>query len=235
LKLTFKDHNTFPVWSPNGKQIAFLSVSSSGAHVFTIASDGSMLEPEQWTHGESGQVPFAWSPDGSSLLYFGEQSRLWILNMADRSTKPWLSNRFEQYGAAFSPDGHWVAYGSKQTGRIEMWMRPFVGTGAAVRVSSDGGHDPVWSRDGRELFYTNGPQLMAAQVTPSADRVRTDPPHALLDGGFTHDDADPNIRFFDAAPDGRLLIIEASEKTPSAAIVVVQHWGEELARLLPGR
>jgi serine/threonine-protein kinase len=235
LKLTFKDHNTFPVWSPDGKQIAFLSVNQSGGHVFRIASDGSALEPEQLTHGPSGEVPLAWSPDGGALLFYGAQSRLWVLNVSDRGTKPWQPGRFEEFGAAFSPDGRSVAYGSNQSGRLEIWIRPFAGAGAAVQVSSDGGHDPVWARDGRELFYTNGPQLMSARVTTDADGIRTEPPRALLEGGFTHDDADANIRFYDTAPDGRLLIIEAFEKSPSAAIVVVQHWGEELARLLPGR
>src|SRR4029077_4715391 len=129
---------------------------------------------------------------------------------------------------AFSPNGRWVAFASTQTGRFEIWMRPFSGAGPALRVSSDGGHDPVWSRDGRDVFYTNGDKLMSARVTLDASGVRAEQPQVLLDGGFTHDDADANIRFFDVAPDGRLLIIEAFEKSSGAAIVIVQHWGEEL-------
>ena len=235
LKLTFKNHNTFPVWSPDGKRIAFLSVNAGGGHVFGVASDGGTLDPEQLTRGQAGEVPLAWSPDGASLLFFGTLSRLQVLNMADRTARPWLSSRFEEFGATFSPDGKWVAYGSTQSGRLEIWMRPLSGTGAAVRVSSDGGHDPVWARDGRDIFYTNGSQLLSADVTADDGGYRTGPPHVIVDGGFTHDDADANIRFYDVAPDGRLLIIEASEKSPSAAIVVVQHWDEELSRLLPGR
>src|SRR5258708_33040188 len=100
-------------------------------------------------------------------------------------------------------------------------------------VSSEGGHDAVWARDGREIFYTNGPKLMAAGVMADPAGVRTEPPRVRFDGRFSHDDTDPNIRFIDAAPDGRLLIVEPIETAKAASIVVIQHWGEELKRLLP--
>jgi serine/threonine-protein kinase len=234
LKLTFKDHNTFPVWSPDGKQIAFLSVNASGAHIFSVAADGSALEPQQLTRGASAEVPLAWSPDSASILFYGPQSRLWLLQMSDRSTTQWLPNHFTEFGGAFSPDGQWIAYGSNQTGRLEIWVRPFGGAGAAVRISSDGGHDPVWTRDGREILYTNGPQLMSARVMADARGLGAEPPRVVLESGFIHDDSDPNLRFFDAASDGRLLVIEPVEKL-GAAIVVVQHWGDELNGLRPGR
>ena len=235
LTLTFKNHNTFPVWSPDGKQIAFLSVNPSGGHVFSIASDGSESEPRQLTRGASSELPLAWSPDGNSLLLWSAQTQLSVLSLGDRSASPWLASHFAEFGAAFSPDGRWIAYSSNQSGRLEIWVRPFSGKGAAVRVSADGGHDAVWARDGREIYYTNGSQLMAARVTPDADGLHPEPPHTLVEGGFTHDDADPNIRFFDAAPDGRLLVIEAFEKSAAAQIVVVQHWDDQLRGLLPGK
>jgi serine/threonine-protein kinase len=233
LKLTFKDHNTFPVWSPDGRQIAFLSVAPSGAHVFSLPADGSAVEPQQLTKGTSAELPLAWSPDGAFLLFYGAPTRLWTLRMSDRSPSPWSSSRFEEFGGTFSPDGRWVAIASNQSGPQEVWVRPFAGSGAPVRVSSGGGHDPVWARDGQDLFYTNGSRLMAVRVTTNPETFRSEPPRVLFEGPFVHDDSDSNLRYFDTAPDGRLLMIEPVETAKAPTIVLAQHWDEELKRLLP--
>jgi hypothetical protein len=90
-----------------------------------------------------------------------------------------------------------------------------------VRVSSDGGHDPVWSRDGKELFYQNGPRLLSARVS-AAPGFRVEAPRVLFEGGFVHDDTDLMLRYFDAAPDGRFLMIEPTETAKPASIIVVQ-------------
>jgi hypothetical protein len=112
-------------------------------------------------------------------------------------------------------------------------VRPFPGPGAPVRVSPDGGHDPVWSRDGKELFYHNGPKLLSARVVSQAPDFRVEPPQVLFEGGFVYDDTDPGLRFFDVAPDGRFLMIEPTDTAKAASIIVVQHWDEELKRLVP--
>lgn len=173
-----------------------------------------------------------WSPDGAFLLING-QAKLSLLHMSDRKVVSWLQTPFAEFGARFSSDGHWVAYASNQTGTAEVWVRPFPGPGAPVRVSSGGGHDPVWSHDGKELFYDNGPKLMSARVVSQAPDFRVEAPRVLFEGGFVHDETDVIIRFFDVAPDGRFLMIEPNATAEGASIIVAQHWDEELKRLLP--
>ena len=232
LKLTFQDHNTFPIWSPDGKQIVFLSRAGSSSHMFSIPADGSAVQPERLTEGDAPELPLAWSPDAAFLLFQGKDN-LWVLDMGDRQARPWLPTPpSAEFGGRFSPDGRWVAYASDQTGALEVWVRPFPGPGAPVRVSSDGGHDPAWSRDGKELFYENGPKLLSARVESDAPDFRVAAPQVLFEGGFAHD-ADPMLRFFDVAPDGRLLMIEPADTAGVASIIVARHWDEELKRLLP--
>jgi hypothetical protein len=100
-----------------------------------------------------------------------------------------------------------------------------------VRVSSSGGHEPVWSRDGKELFFTWGTRMMAAKVIALDQEARFDAPRQLFQGGFAYDMADLIIRFYDVAPDGRFLVVEPVE-TKNAWLVVAQHWDEEVRKLL---
>jgi len=156
-----------------------------------------------------------------------------MMGLRDRKARSWLQTPFTQRSSSFSPNGKWVAYASNPTGEMEIWARPFPGAGAPVRVSSQGGHDPVWSRDGKEVFYENGGKLMTARVVTETPALRFEPARLLFEGGFAHDDTDPGLRFFDQAPDGRLLMIEPSGVAGTASIIVVQHWDQELNRLLP--
>jgi eukaryotic-like serine/threonine-protein kinase len=236
VKLTFQDHNIFPVWSPDGKQIAFLSRAGSASRLLSIPADGSIFKPERLTTSEVSGVPLAWSPDGASLL-FGEPQppKIWLLHVRDGKIIPWQQTPFAELGGSLSADGRWVAYVSNQTGAAEVWVRPFPGPGAAVRVSSGGGVKPVWSRDGKTIFYENGPKLLSAGVVSQTPDFRVDVPHMLFEGGFVHDDADPVIRFLDVAPDGRFLIVGAVDTGGAATVVIAQHWDEELKRLLPAK
>ena len=123
-----------------------------------------------------------------------------------------------------------MAYTSDQSGTAEVWVRPFPGPGAPVRVSPDGGRDAVWSRDGKELFYRNGLKILSARVVPDVT-FRVEAPRALFEGGF-----DPGSeRGYDVAPDGRFVMIEnePNDNTTSASIVVVLNWSEALKQRVP--
>ncbi len=150
--------------------------------------------------------------------------------MRDHTEHQWLQTPFSEWGGSFSPDGHWLAFASNQTGASEVWVRPFPGPGVPVRVSSDGGQKPIWSKDGKEILYENGGKLWSARVSLLPSQFRAEPPHLVLDGGFMHDDTDPNLRYVDIAGDGRLLVVEANQTASDPSIVVAQHWDAELKK-----
>lgn len=230
LKLTHRDHTTFANWSADGRRIYMLYSAGSGPHVRSLPVDGSVLEPERVTADDPSGAPLACSPDGAFLI-FGNGSRNSLLPLGGGAARPWPGTPFKEVGADFSPDSRFVAYASDPSGRLELYVRPFPGPGAPVRVSADGGHDPQWSRDGRELFFRNGGAVLSARVLSTAPVFRADRPRALFEGGFFRDELDTGIRFYDVAPDGRFLMLETAGAS-SASVVLVQNWAAELARLL---
>jgi serine/threonine-protein kinase len=235
LRLTHQNHNTFPIWSPDGQRIVYLSIASMGGYMYSIPADGSVLEPERLiSSGDGPEVPLTFSPDGKYVL-FRKNDDIWMLDLAERKARPWFPTPFNEHASAFSPDGKWVAYSSDGTGRLEIWARPFPGAGAPVRVSSEGGHDPVWSRDGNEILFENAGKLISARIRSDTSGLRVEPPRILFEGGFAHDDTDPGLRLFDAAPDGRLIMIEPIGVSTPPSIAVVQHFDQELGRLVPAK
>jgi serine/threonine-protein kinase len=239
LKLTSKGHNTQPIWTPDGTHITLASTALGVRNLFQLPSDASSLQLDRLTTSANVQIPLSASPDGRELLFretgVRTQSDIWRLPLTgDREPKPWLDSEFSEDEAAFSPNGRWVAYVSDQTGPFEVWIRPFPGPGPPTRVSSRGGHDPVWSRNGKELFYQEGAKLMSLDVGEQASEIRVTSPRELFEGGFVlYTQATP--RTYDVAADGRFLMIEPNESSRAASLILVKNWFEELKRLVPTR
>jgi eukaryotic-like serine/threonine-protein kinase len=236
LELTFKNHNIIPTWRPDGRMLAFASDQSGQRNVFSIAADGSTLQPTRLTTSANEQAPEAWGPDGRSIMIHEVSPKtgfdLLLLDLDTKQLRPWLQTEFDEDEAVFAPDGRWVSYVSNQTGRAEVWVRPFPGPGAPIRVSSDGGREPLWSHNGSELFYQSGRKLMVAEVAAREPEVRFKTPEMLFEGGFVP--YDPNVpRTYDVAPDGRFLMIQESTQPVAQTLVIVQHFDEELKRLVP--
>jgi serine/threonine-protein kinase len=229
LRLTYQDHNLFPIWSPDGNRIVFISRGSAD-QMLSIPADGSATEPVRLMTDQDPAVPRDWSPDGVFIL-FQEMRHLYLLSVADGKTRRWLQTPFAENDGRFSPDGRWLAYTGDQSGRAEVWVRPFPGPGAPIRVSSDGGHDAVWSRDGKELLFRSGPRMLSARVAPGLT-FRADAPEVLFESGF-----DPTLeRVYDVAPDGRFVMFDRSnDDAASATIVVVLNWSNALKARVPTR
>ena len=229
IKLTHRKSSTFATWSADGKRIFMASWTPNGALLSVIPSDGSALDSEPLAPGDISGSPFDASPDGAFLLFRARQGKSnSILPLGGGAPRPWPGTPFMEIGGDSSPDGRLAAYVSDASGKLDIWLSPFPGPGTATRVSADGGVDPVWSRDGRELFYRSGARLLSAKVAVGADGLRVETPRVLFEGGFVRDSSE-GIRYYDAAADGRLLMLE-SVGDATVSVVLVRHWVEELAR-----
>jgi prepilin-type processing-associated H-X9-DG protein len=231
--------NSDPVWSPDGSQVAFASGEAGRRSVYWVPSDGSAREPQSVDSGVAIANPDAWLADGQLLLTARVPGAEWdirVAPVASGSPRDVVATKDFEKDATTSPDGRWFAYESNRSGRPEIWGRALSG-GAAVRLSENGGKAPVWSRDGRELFYIQGDKLMAIAVTPGREGLAFKAavelfalPRVLFGQGL-----DGSSRSYDVAPDGRFLVIQPTPPTDPTlpSIVVVQNWDQELKRLVP--
>ena len=231
------DGGSNALWTPEGRRILY---TGSGGGVVSLPSDGSGGEPV----GASPRGDFrprGWSRDGSGVVavhYDGPQRHIvqWSL-AAPFTLEPLVRTPAYEgaYGAAVSPDARWLAYASNRDGNQEIFVEPYPGPAAARRVSPGGGSEPVWARDGKELYYLEGPRLMAVTVDPG-NSFSFSRPVPLFHHGLGRG-AEGEFRY-DVAADGRFLMIQPTQVGSALAapqIVLVQNWFEELKRAVPGR
>jgi serine/threonine protein kinase/Tol biopolymer transport system component len=233
-RLTLEGNNGGPVWTPDGKRVAFASSRGGQRNIFWKPADGS-AEAEQLLASEYDQVPESWSPDGA-VLAFTEyhpttRADLWVLPLkGERKPQPFLRTRFTEWGPMFSPDGRWIAYTSDESGQYEVYVRPYPDPGQKWQISTDGGEEPLWSSDGRELFYRNGQKWMAVAVATKPE-FRADRPRLLFEGSYLNV---PGYSY-DIAPDGRrfLMLQPVAQEVTATQLNVVLGWFEELRRRVP--
>jgi serine/threonine-protein kinase len=178
--------------------------------------------------------PHGWSHDGSDILAVqigNAKTRSDILRFppsekADIQAVVQTQAAEGEFGAALSPDGRWLAYASNATGAQEIWVRPYPGPGAAIRVSPNGGVDPVWARDGRELFYFAGAKLMSV-VVDAKSSFDFRPAAPLFDSPYLRSAQPPS---YDVASDGRFLMLKPSEAQTSPPVSVVLNWDAGLKK-----
>lgn len=180
------------------------------------------------------QFPESWSPDGQ-LLSILEVTKgnndISILDLQTRELRPFLATRFFEWGPAFSPDGRWIAYTSDESGQFEVYVQPWPPTGGKWQVSTTAGgnEEPVWSRNGRELFYRNGRRWMAVPIS-TLPVFSAGAPRVLFQGDYIN----VSGLEYDASPDGRrFLVLQPVEKSRPTELHVVVNWFEELKRLVP--
>ena len=157
-----------------------------------------------------------------------ERASWWLLPLGE-APRPLLVTRFYERGAVFSPDGRWLAFVTDESGRAEAYVQPFPGPGPKVPISANGGLQPMWSRDGRELFYREGDWLVTVAVQPAPFRVTA--PRKLFEFPGATYNFDQNFADYDVAPDGRFLAIRR-DSVATDEIHVVLNWTEELRRAL---
>jgi Tol biopolymer transport system component len=220
-------------WSPDGKWIFFTSFKSGEGKLFRIPSQGGT--PEQLTFLDSWDYPSSVTPDGASVVYtktMPAYAGLMTLRLDPRGSPQALTVSHadsQELSAMVSPDGRWVAYYSDQSGSRQVHVVPLMGNGESIRVSSAGGTNPRWSRDGRELLYERGPEIWTATVEPG-DTFRYGAPRMLLNTGFLGQLGSHIVR---GVGTDRFVAIRRRETTPpSRMIAYVPNWLEELKHAL---
>ena len=237
--------NQYAAWTPDGRSVSFTSNKTGALRIFWQAADGSGgLEP--LTDTTTVDVPFSWSPDGRSLAFIGVReagAQIWILNLDDhspgavngRKAQPFQQGRGFEDAPQFSPDGHWLAYASAESGRQEIYVRPYPGPGGKWQISTEGGTEPVWNPKGRELFYRTGDKMMAVDIDTQAGFV-AGKPRQLFEGPYLANPIGNARANYDVSADGqRFLMIKSMQQGQAVPtqINVVLNWDEELKRLVP--
>jgi len=230
--------NRFPVWSADGKTIAFISNWSSGVYaVRTLPADGSAREP-QTIQSLTNVGPAAWTKAGELVLYsMSGNGDIVVARLDDPDgPRPVVATAAAETYPRLSPDEHWLAYASDRTGRAEIWVKQYP-DGVPMRVSSDGGSEPVWSRDGHELFYRRGAAMMAMAVSTSAGTFSFEPGKELFTTSPYIQNPDVRVHTYDVAADGKFLMSTRgrTDARRSASIVVIENWSEEVKRRVPVR
>ena len=238
-QLTFDEANDlFPLWTSDSARVVFTS-TREGGWVFWKSADGTG-QVERLKEGIAR--PYAWTADGR--LIFEQVSDIGVLTMeGERTEEMLLDAEFDETGPALSPDGRWLAYSFTETNTPLIYVQPFPNVDDGQwRVSPRFGRDPVWSPDGRELFYRElaGEALMVAQIeTEPTFSSRTPEPLFSL-SGYAVQDGVAIGRRFDLAPDGDRFIFRtsgtAAQTSDGAAfngLIFVENWFEELKARVP--
>jgi len=238
-RFTFRQTpGSLPVWSPDGNKIIF----STGEAIYEKASSGAGEEKELLKKPGESLNPVNWSRDGRFLLYFQQNTPktgndIWVLPLSDSGAgapKPvlLLATEFNEGQARFSPDGRWISYQSNDSGRPEIYVRPFNASGPALgqgkwQISKDGGAVARWRADGKQIiFRAPDGSPMVADVTANGTAFQTSAPRQLfpLPSGAATD--------WDVTPDGKRLLIPITrtQAVGDEPITVVLNWKASLKR-----
>ena len=217
--------NSAPVWSPDGKWVAYRSDNKEG---FTIARRPSAGGPEEtllW--GADPVFPQDWSSDGKYLLYVkgarGTNEEIWVLPLVGERKPLQLvpSGAYFSHSTQFSADMRWVAYESSESGRQEVYIVPFHG-GGKWEVSTSGGLRPEWRSDGQELFYLGLTEtLMAVPVATEGGQLNLGAPQPFFR---------TNTIAYDVAPGGKKFLLDSVGDQGSKPITLVTNWPTELKK-----
>ena len=235
--------DSYPVWTPDGKRIVFSSNRDGGQNnLWWQAADGTGTA-ERLTTSSNTQLVTGITPDGTAVVFYELPPKMGrdLLKVALDGTHrvtPLLQTKFDELNGIVSPDGRWLAYESNSSGSFEIYVQPFPNVGGGQRqVSTAGGRQPLWARSGKELFYVGSDAaLLSAPVEASGTTWNNGTPIKILEGRYVSGGGTLG-RTYDVSPDGqRFLKIKAAGTGASAAppaLIVVQHWDEELKRLVP--
>jgi serine/threonine-protein kinase len=241
--------HSYPTWTPDGKHLAFNSSygAEHGYSIWWIRADGAG-EAQRLLQSKTLIVPYSFSPDGRRLAYYvlspETRNDIWTiaLDLSDPEhpkpgkPEPFLQTPYEELRPTFSPDGRWIAYASSQSGPAEVYVRPFPGPGGQWQISTGGGGNPIWSRNTRELFYTNPEhRIMVVAYTTEGGSFMPGKPRLWSSTQIRQ----PTIAaFLDLAPDGKRFAVfpvpaDEVRQRNSSHVTFLLNFFDEVKRRIP--
>lgn len=239
-RVTFRPDREFaPLWTPDGKRLIF-TLEQPVYDLYWKPVDGNSPDEPLLATGFD-KIAGSVTPDGKLLAYSEHSTKtgfdLWLLPLeGERRPRPLVQTPFNEMWPMISPDGRRLAYSSNESGRYEIYVQAFPGPGERVQVSVEGGREPRWSRDGRELFFRNGRKVLAVPAG-AAHGLAVGKPRVLFEGDYEApqpDSAAADSVNYDVTADGRrFLMVQRDPGVPRIEVQIVLNWFEELKRRVP--
>ena len=226
-RLSTTEGGSIPLWTRDGTRVAF----SRSRGVYSTPADGSGEAEALFTRDFPVGLT-SWSPDGRTLAFVENHpatgADIWVWP-GEGDPVPVMTSASNEGSARFSPGGRWLAYNSDETGRGEVYVQAYPGPGRRVPISTDGGTEPMWSADGRELFYRNGDRMMVV-VVETQPGFKADIPRVLFEGRYSFYGV---FQTYGVSPDGQGFLMMQDADHSRLSLNIVQNWFEELKRLVP--
>jgi len=242
-KMTTDGESHDPVWSPDGKRLAFRSWLAGGMTMWMMPADRSAKATRLHASG-TRESPVSFSPDGRFLTFDVKSSDTnddaWALPLEGSGPAlPIAQSRFGEGSAKISPDGRWIAYSSDESGRAQVYVQAFPGPGPKVQISNNGGTDPIWRRTGGELYYHSRTDMMAVSYTSSSSQFRASAPKLLWKWQYSAGNGAscgmPGVSSsnYDVSPDGQRFLVVKEQTGPvdGTKAVVVLNWSDHVKSL----
>ena len=233
-RITHAGFNNRPEWSPDGRTLLYMSSRAPNNSIWIEPSDGS-ADATMLYRADNPIREALFTPDGKAVVYRADtpdsNRNVYLLPLqGEKKPVGLLVSVADEKEPRVSPDSKWLAYVSNESGVEEVYLRALMPGGARVPVSSGGASEPLWSRDGRRLYFRSGTKLLVATVTTSP-RLAVSAPELVFQGPYATESYHPN---YDVAPDGRsFIMIRPVEQ--NRQLVVAVNWTAELRRRLGGR
>jgi Tol biopolymer transport system component len=219
--------NNVPIWSADGRTVAFATLRNGGLDIYQrLANSGASDEPLLRLNGQPIVFPSDWSADGRFLAYYRTDPKtqldVWTLPLfGDRKPIPFLREEFNESQPQFSPNGKWIAYVSDESGVQQIYVQSYPTLTGKWQISTDGGTQPRWRRDGKELFYLGPDRKLMAVVVKSDGTLEFDAPKPVFQ---TTLDVAALRQTYSVSADGRRFLLNAPVESASPSMRIVLNW-----------